>query len=57
MHCSNCENDKMKVMTTKVIPGWAIAVSIIFFPIGLLSLLAKKEKQYFFCDNCETKWI
>ena len=29
--------------------GWQIAISIIFFPLGLLSLLAGKRKK---CPNC-----
>ena len=42
-------------MQRHVTPVWAIVLAILFFPIGLFFLLAKKEKQYFFCDNCGNK--
>lgn len=42
--CPRCGSE-MKVKYR----GWQIAISIIFFPIGLLSLLAGKRKK---CPNC-----
>lgn len=55
MKCNVCGNEKMLVKTKHTTPGWAIVVAILFFPIGLLALLAKKERDYFLCINCGNK--
>jgi len=31
-------------VTSAALPGWAIAVAILFFPVGLLALLAKSPR-------------
>ena len=35
-------------------PGWAIVVSICFFPVGLLALLAGRKPTI--CPNCGNTW-
>lgn len=42
----------MRLRRVKKTPTWAIVVAVIFFPLGLLALLAKKEENVFRCDNC-----
>jgi len=36
-------------------PGWTIVVSIIFFPIGLLSLLAGRKPSI--CRHCGNAFV
>jgi Uncharacterized conserved protein (DUF2367) len=35
-------------------PAWAIVVSICFFPVGLLALLAGRKPTV--CPSCGTTW-
>lgn len=34
--------------------GWQIVIAILFFPIGLLALLADKEPTK--CEHCSHSW-
>ncbi len=59
MKCANCGKENMLYHRQPAkTPGWAIAIAILFFPLGLIALSAKKPaKNVFSCDNCgyETK--
>ena len=53
MKCANCGED-MQYIPRSGSPGWAIALAILFFPIGLVCLAVKK-KSYFQCFKCGYK--
>ena len=52
MRCMNCNNEQMNLVHKSKIPGWAIVCAIIFFPIGLFFLFARKKYNLFVCDKC-----
>ena len=54
MKCINCGKENMLYQRVpEKTPGWAKAIAILFFPIGLIALSAKKPaKNVFYCDNC-----
>ncbi len=52
MKCMNCGKEIMHFMTKDKIPAWAKICAIIFFPLGLFCLTARKKEHYFICDEC-----
>ena len=57
MKCPSCGSQMQCAQKKGKTPGWAIAVAILFFPLGLFALAAKKPAENeWTCHECGYKF-